>query len=61
MESAVTFEHVEGGTRVSRTLFGEPGGFFKLAEPILVSKAKQQFETDLANLKQLMETHAVSA
>src|SRR5262249_13346406 len=61
MESTVNFEHVEGGTRVTGTLSGEPGGFFKLAEPILVSTARRQFEADLANLKELMETHAVGA
>ncbi len=59
MESAVTFERVEGGTRVTGTLMGEPGGFFKLAEPLLVRTAKRQFEGDLANLKDLMEAHAL--
>src|SRR5215510_10808433 len=34
VESSVTFERVEGGTRVTLTGVGEPGGFFKLAEPI---------------------------
>ena len=58
MESAVTFERVEGGTRVTGTLFGEPGGFFKLAEPLLVSMLKRQYQADLANLKDLMESHA---
>jgi uncharacterized membrane protein len=59
MESRVTFERAEGGTRVSATLVGEPGGFFKLAEPLLVSMIKRQFDADLANLKDLMEAHAV--
>ncbi len=58
-ESRVTFERVEGGTRVTGTLVGEPGGFFKLAEPLLVSMVKRQFEADLANLKDLMEAHAL--
>ncbi len=59
MESSVTFEPVEGGTRVTGTLVGEPGGFFKLAEPVLVSRIKQQFEADLAKLKDMMESHAL--
>jgi uncharacterized membrane protein len=59
VESRVTFERAEGGTRVSATLVGEPGGFFKLAEPLLVSMIKRQFDADLANLKDLMEAHAV--
>ena len=58
-ESKVTFERVAGGTRVSGTLMGEPGGFFKLAEPLLVSMMKRQYEADLANLRDLMEAHAV--
>jgi uncharacterized membrane protein len=59
MESLVTFEPVEGGTRVTGTLIGEPGGFFKLAEPVLVSRMKQQFEADLAKLKDMMEAYAL--
>ena len=59
MESSVTFEPVKGGTRVTAILVGEPGGFFKLAEPVLVSRMKQQFETDLAKLKDMMETGAL--
>lgn len=59
VQNRVTFERVEGGTRVTLTLVGEPGGFFKLAEPLLVSMLKRQFQADLANLKDLMESHAV--
>ncbi len=59
IQGRVTFERVEGGTRVSGTLVGEPSGFFKLAEPLLVSMFKRQFEADLANLKDLMEARAL--
>ncbi len=59
VESRMTFERVEGGTRVTGTLVGEPGGIFKLAKPLLVSMIKRQFEADLANLKDLMEAHAL--
>jgi uncharacterized protein YndB with AHSA1/START domain len=59
MEGRVTFERIAGGTRVTGTLVGEPGGFFKLAEPLLMSMGKRQFDADLANLKDLMESHAV--
>jgi hypothetical protein len=55
----VTFESVAGGTRVDLILEGEPGGFFKLAEPVLVNLAKRQFDAALANLKDLMEAHAL--
>jgi uncharacterized protein YndB with AHSA1/START domain len=59
VEAQVTFERVNGGTRVTGTMVAEPGGFFKLAEPLLVSMAKRQFEADVANLKDLMEAHAL--
>ena len=59
VEWTVTFERVEGGTRVTLTGVVEPGGFFKLAEPLLVSIIKRRFEADLANLKDLMEAHAL--
>lgn len=59
VENRVTFERVEGGTRVSAILKGEPGGFFKMAEPLVVRLAKRQFEAALANLKDLMEAHAL--
>jgi uncharacterized membrane protein len=58
-KSQVTFEGVEGGTRVDLTLEGEPGGFFKLTEPLLVKMGKRQFEGALANLKDLMEARAL--
>jgi uncharacterized membrane protein len=58
-KSQVTFESVNGGTRVSAILEGEPGSFFKLAEPLLVNLAKRQFDAALANLKDLMEAHAL--
>jgi uncharacterized protein YndB with AHSA1/START domain len=59
VKNRVTFERVDGGTRVNFTSVAEPGGFFKLAEPLLVRMIKRQFEADFANLKDLMESHAV--
>jgi uncharacterized membrane protein len=59
LEGQVTFERVDSGTKVRATLVGEPGGFFKLAESLLMSTVKRQFEADLANLKDLMESHAL--
>lgn len=59
VENRVTFERVEGGTQVTSHQVAEVGGFFKVAEPLLVSMVKRQFEADLANLKDLMEAHAV--
>jgi len=54
-----TYEPVAGGTRVSIVLEAEPGGFFKLAEPLLKAMLKRNIENDLANLKDLMDAHAL--
>jgi len=59
LQGAVSFEPIEGGTRVNTTITGEPGGFFKLAEPLLIGIAKRQFQSDLDNLKDLMEANAL--
>jgi uncharacterized protein YndB with AHSA1/START domain len=59
VENRTTFERVNGGTRVNFTAVAEPGGFFKLAEPLLVGMIKRQFEADFANVKDLLEGHAV--
>jgi uncharacterized membrane protein len=58
VENRTTFERVDGGTRVNFTAVAEPGGFFKLAEPLLVGMIKRQFEADFANVKDLLESHA---
>ena len=55
MASETVFEPVDRGTKVTAVWLGEPGGFFKLAEPIVVRMAKRQLETDFANLKDLLE------
>jgi len=59
VEVLQTYEPVEGGTRLGVALEAEPGGFFKLAEPLLVRTLKRNIETDFANLKDLMESHAL--
>ena len=59
IQASMTFEPIEGGTRVNATIEAEPGGFFKLAEPLIVSIAKRQFQSDFDNLKDLMEANAL--
>jgi uncharacterized membrane protein len=58
-KAQATFEPDEGGTRFTLTLEGDSGGFLKLAEPVFANLAKRQFEAGLANLKELMEAHAL--
>ena len=51
-----TFEAFEGGTKLTFAVEAVMGGFFRMAEPLLVRMATRQFESDLANLKDLMES-----
>jgi uncharacterized protein YndB with AHSA1/START domain len=57
--STVTFEPTAGGTRVVQTIQAEPGGFFKLAEPLVVTMSKRQLQNDLDNLRDLMDANAL--
>jgi uncharacterized membrane protein len=51
-----TFEEVAGDTtRVTRAVEGEPGGFFKLAGPLIERALKRQVRADLETLKDLLE------
>ena len=47
------------GTWFTFILEGQPGGFFRLAEPLVVSLAKRSFEADLHNLKEMLESALV--
>ncbi|HKZ83714.1 MAG TPA: SRPBCC family protein [Anaerolineae bacterium] len=55
MSGSTTFESVAGGTRVVSAIEAEPGGFFKLAEPLLVRQMRGQMEKDVKKLKELLE------
>ena len=59
IEGRQTYEPVEGGTRLNVIGEVQPGGFFKLAEPLVVSMLKRLTDADLANLKDLMEAGAL--
>ncbi len=50
------FEEVaEGRTRLTQVSEGEPGGFFRLAGPLLEMAGRRQFRADLETLKDLLE------
>ena len=55
MDSTITFEARADGTRVSMVANAELGGFFRIAEPMVVRMARRQMETEMANLKDLLE------
>lgn len=61
LEAHYTLEPVQGGTHLTLNIQGEPGGFFKLAEPLVVSMARRSYESDLHNLKEMLEAQAVSS
>jgi carbon monoxide dehydrogenase subunit G len=61
LEAHYTLEQADGGTRLTLMIQGEPGGFFKLAEPLVVSMARRSYESDLHNLKEMLEAQAVQA
>ena len=50
-----TLEADDGGTRVKWVGTGEPGGFFKLAEPLVARQVQRQFRGDFETLKDLLE------
>lgn len=53
-----TLDPAEGGTRVHATVQGEPGGFFKLAEPLVERAVRRQLQTDYEQLKDILEAGA---
>jgi uncharacterized membrane protein len=61
LEESLTFQPVEGGTRVTLAYEGELRGLFKLAGPIAVGMFQRQTEGDLARLKGIMEAQAEAA
>ena len=54
-EWTYTLQEAAGGTRLTRAVEGEPGGFFKLADPLIERFFKRQIKTDLETLKGLLE------
>jgi uncharacterized membrane protein len=51
----VKCEAVPDGTRVTEVIEADPGGFFKLAEPLLIKQQESQMKKDLQQLKALLE------
>ena len=55
-EYTSTFEETAGGgTRMTQVVEGEPGGFFRLAGPLLERAGRRQFKAALETLKDLLE------
>ena len=45
----------DGGTRIDAVLEGEPGGFFRLAEPLVARGAQREMRSNLETLKDVLE------
>jgi hypothetical protein len=55
MQGRYSFAPNGAGVQVTFQLTGEPGGFFKIAEPVLMRLLQRQWDTNLANLKDVLE------
>jgi uncharacterized membrane protein len=57
-EDRYTFESVDGSTQITRVAEAEMSGFFRAAEPLALRMMRRQFETNFANLRDLLEAQA---
>jgi uncharacterized protein YndB with AHSA1/START domain len=57
-ELTYTLQPAGGGTHLHLHFVGEPKGFFRVAEPLLATTIKKDFEEDHARLKALLESKA---
>ena len=55
VHNTMTFQRVGAGTRLTQTIQAEPGGFFRVAEPILRLAGERELKKSLVNLKHLLE------
>jgi uncharacterized protein YndB with AHSA1/START domain len=54
-EATTELSEESGGTRVHGLVEGEPGGFFKLAEPIVARALRRELRGNLETLKDVLE------
>ena len=57
-KGVMTFAPVDGATRVTFEMQVKAGGLFAIAEPLLVATMKKGFDSDLSQLKALLERAA---
>lgn len=55
-EVTETFEAMDGGTKVTIHIQGEPGGFFKLAGGMVKKQLESQTAADFEKLKKILES-----
>lgn len=59
LQTSYSFEAVENGTNLTVSSMINPGGFFKLVDPIVTRVAKKQFKDNLTRLKEILETKEI--
>ena len=59
LQTSYSFETVDRGTIVIVSARIDPGGFFKLVNPIVARAAKKQFKENLTSLKELLEAKEI--
>lgn len=60
LQTSYMFEAVNFGTKVAASTQANPGGFFKLVDPVVARVAKKQFKENLAKLKELLESREIN-
>ncbi|MFQ5858939.1 MAG: SRPBCC family protein [Anaerolineae bacterium] len=61
VDSVLSVESVEGGTRFTMNFKADVGRVFKLAEPLIARIMDRQQDANLANLKDLLEAGALDS
>jgi len=59
LQTSYNFEVVDRGTNLIVSSLINPGGFFKLIDPIVTRVAKKQFKENLMMLKEQLETREI--
>jgi hypothetical protein len=60
LQTSYSFAPVDRGTVVAVSSLINPGGFFKLIDPLVTIVVKKQFEENLARLKELLEDREIN-
>lgn len=59
LQTSYSFEALDHGTNMMVSSLINPGGFFKLLDPIVTRVAKKQFLENLTTLKEILETREI--
>lgn len=59
LQTSYGFEALDRGTNVMVSSLINPGGFFKLIDPIVARVTRKQFKENLTTLKELLETREI--